>query len=160
MLKRRESKPKIDEVAKNHLDENNLKNLLLLLNFLKNIKLSARWHASNSWSINYKGKKIGFIQLRESRSWRIMHNDLFYEDYDKHVDDELRVFVWNNIAKPMCTQNCNGLKSLMVMGKTFDGICNCWPFRITNANGATLKHVKKLIKIRKDIIATSITLYH
>jgi len=154
--KSREAKPKIEEVALNHLNEDDFKNLFNLLDFLKNIKLNARWHAPNSWSINHKGKKIGYIQLSEDRSWRIMHNSLLYEEYDKHVDDELKVFVWNNIASPMCAQNCNGLESLTVMGKQFDGVCNCWPFRIINADGATLEYIKRIIEIRKNIIAINL----
>ena len=151
--KPREAKPKVEDVAMNYLEEDNLKNLFNFLEFLKSIKLNPRWHATNSWSINHKGKKICYIQLSEKHSWTIMHNRLFFEEYDKYVDDELKEFVWNNMNSPRCAPNCNGLESLTIMGKKFDEVCSCWPLMIDNADGATLEYLKKIIEIRKNIIA-------
>jgi len=150
--KLREPKPKVEDVAMGFLEEDNLKNLFDFLDFLKSIKLNPRWHATNSWSINHKDKKICYIQLREERTWCIMHNSLLFEEYDKYFDDELKEFVWNNMNSPRCAPNCNG-KSMTIMDKNFDEVCYCWPFMIRNADGATLEYLKKIIEIRKNIIA-------
>jgi len=149
--KPREPKPKAEDVAMNFLEEDSLKNLLNFLEFLKSIKLNPRCNAPNSWSVNHKGKTICYIKLAEG-SWGIHHNRLFFEEYDKYMGDELKEFVWNNMGSPRCAPNCNG-RSMTIMDKKFDGVCYCWPFRLHNADGAALKHLKKIIEVRKSIIA-------
>ncbi|MCL2547409.1 MAG: hypothetical protein FWE06_09575 [Oscillospiraceae bacterium] len=153
LKKTREPKPKIQDIALNHLEEDNLANFLNFLEFLQSIKLTARWHAHNSWSVNHKGKTICYIQLRKERSWTIQHNGLLFEEYDRYIlDDELKKFVWNNMRSPICAPNCYG-RSMMVMGKKIDTVCYCWPFLQDNMNGAALEHLKNIIEVRKNIIA-------
>jgi len=155
--KPREPKPKIRDVALNHLEGDVLKNFLNLLDFLQSIKLTARWHTHNSWSVNHKGKKICYIQLRKEQTWTIQHNGLFIEDYDRYIlDDELKEFVWDNVRYPICAPNCCG-KNMTIMGKQFDTVCYCWPFLQDNLDGTALEHLKSIIEIRKDIITDSFT---
>ena len=59
----KELKPKVDDIARELLDEDKLANVLDFLEFLKNNKLTPRWYTANSWSVKHKNKTVCMIKF-------------------------------------------------------------------------------------------------
>jgi len=167
MSEQKKVKSKIEDVAAEFLDGDNLKNILDLIGFLKDNELTPRWDYTNRWSFNYKSKKVCYIAISgNEKLWTFSPGHLsrqgapfkeWFADYNQYItDDELKEFVWshlrNNTIK--CKNNtCEGIKNITILGKEFDRICFCWTIRIPNLNGAELECAKKLILVIKTIIA-------
>ena len=151
----------IEDVAKEVLDGDKLKNLLEFLEFLKNIKLTPRRFTNSGWIVKFKGKNVCRIRLYveefhySTNDWCIEHDhfskEKWFVNYEKYFsDEEITEFIWNHIQKPRCPRNCQN--KLMVLGKEFYPACYCHSFCNTNPNGVELEHSKKLILIIKACI--------
>ena len=154
-------KPKPEDVAREFIKGDNLKNLFNFIEFLKDNKLTPRWQSYNSWKVMYKNKSVCYVNLDDrENSWRIRHSqftrDNWFQDYDKYItDDELKDFILDNIQAPPCVgRDCWGNKNKMtILGKEFDAVCTCWPLTVKNPDGAELEGAKKLVLMFKNFIA-------
>ena len=154
------AKPKVEDVAVELINGDNLENLMDFLKFLKDNKLTPRWQSCNSWSVRYKNKSVCYVNLNDrEKVWMIRHSqftrDNWFIDYDKYItDDELKKFILDNINAPLCVgRGCKGRQNITILGKHFDSVCNCWPLTLKNPNGASLECAKKLILVIKSFIA-------
>jgi len=92
-------KPKIEDVAKEIIDGDHLKNLLNFLAFLNDNKLTPRWQSGNSWKVVYKNKNVCHINLNDHEGvWMIRHSqftrDKWFVNYEKYItDDKLKNFI-------------------------------------------------------------------
>jgi hypothetical protein len=159
--KQKAIKPKVEDVAKEFITGDKLKNLSDFLEFLKNNKLTPRWQSSNSWSVRYKNKSVCYVRLNNNEmSWSLDHSQFtrekWFTDYDKYItDDELKEFIWDHINAPRCIgRDCWSYQNKMtILGKQFDAVCNCWPLSVKNPDGAKLECSKKFILVIKNFIA-------
>ena len=152
----------IQDVAKEFLDGDKLKNLLDFLEFLKSIKLTPRRFTNSGWNVKFKGKIICRLRLYvegfhySANDWCIQHDnfskDMWFVNYEKYfTDEEMIQFVWNHIQKPGCPRNCQN--KMTILGKEFHPVCYCRTFMNTNPSGVELERSKKLILIIKAYIA-------
>ena len=147
-------KPKIEDVAKDFIDGDKLKNLMDFLSFLRINKLTPRWQSSNSWKVSYKGKGMCFIKI-VGTSWFVMHSAMtrekWFVGYNEYFPDELKEFVRENIKGGWCPNNCKG-RSKTVFGKEFNDFCTCWAIRTENPDGAALENSKRVVLAIKNFI--------
>ena len=167
----KELKPKVDDIAREILDEDKLVNVLDFLEFLKNNKLTPRWYATNSWSVKYKNKTVCKIKLNwmprssdKGDYWGIYHahftREKWFVNYDRYItDDGLKEFIWDNINPPYaCSQKggtvrCKGWPNMTILGKSFKSVCGCYSLVVKNPDGKTLEHAKDFVLIIKNYIA-------
>lgn len=148
-------KPKVEDVAGEVLDSDKLKNLLDFVEFLKNNKLTPRWASFNSWSIRYKNKGLCYVKINNQKGiWDARLERSFFDEYDKYItNDELKEFVLNIVNPPLCeNRDCWKRKNETILGKKFDEVCRCWPFKIDNPDGTELELLKELVLVSKNII--------
>jgi len=158
--KQQAAKPKIEDIANEVINGDNLKNLLDFIEFLKNNKMSPRWASVNSWKVMHKNKSVCYVNLNDrDGSWMIRHSQFTREkwfiDYEKYITDaELKGFILEHINGPLCPgRDCWGSKNKMtILGKDFDAVCTCWPLTVKNPDGSVLECSKKFILAIKTII--------
>jgi len=63
-------KPAIDNVICQYLDGNMLKNALNFIDYVRAAKMKIKWSAVNVWSVNYKGKHVLDIIVKND-SWSV-----------------------------------------------------------------------------------------
>ena len=128
------------------------------INYLKSMKMTARWANKNAWEVKYKGRGVCKIYVWDD-NWFIRPS--FNHNYNDALmtfitDNKLEEVIWNNIY------HCRGcgkspsacmIKLKSVLGKDFKGVCSCILFQFTNPDLVTLKCVEKLIAYRRYIIA-------
>jgi len=160
----------IEDVAKDFLDSEKMKNLLDFLEFLKNNKFTPQRGSSAKWAVKYKGKPICHLRLIVEdkgggwsptltnctiKDWRITHNhftrDWFVNCEKYFADEEMKKFIWNHIQAPGCRPECGSSKT--ILGREFNWVCTCEPFGNTSPSGVELEYSKKLILIIKAYIA-------
>ena len=150
-------KPKIEDVIGERLEGDRQKNALDFIAFLRENKLSPVRMDIGSYAVKHKGKSVCNIYIRDGW-WMIRHRPsvLEYNDENKFMDDELTKFVLDNVNPPECkNKNCPGWTRdhVIILGKQFDKVCNCWPLRIDNPDGETLECCKKLVLGIKSFLA-------
>ena len=132
-------------------------NALNFIAWLHENKLIPRWDGIYRWKVNYKSHYVCYISLSWPPSngiWEVKPNRLFFGEYGKYIaDDELKKFVLDIVQLPGCNRDCGRMKNEEFLGKKFDEVCACWPFRTKNPDGAAFENLKKLILISRDIIA-------
>ena len=148
-------KPKIEDVAGDYINGNNLKSLMDFLGFLKDNKLSPRWQSGNSWTVQYRGQTVCHIKL-DSTIWRIMFSlasrEKWFSGSDQYfADDEEKAFIWASVKEAWCPRGCKG--KITVLGKEFHDVCVCWAVRIENPDGAALEQSKRVILAIRGFIA-------
>ena len=147
---------KIDDVFNEVLTGNTLENALDFLDFLSaNEIIQAGQH---EWY--YKGKCVCYIDTRkESHSWIVWtEGDYSNEHKDFPIDEQTKEIAWANV---MICGNCDDVdcsgKAKIIFGKEIVNICNAdnvhMTFMFTNPDAETLECVKKLVSMRKYIIA-------
>lgn len=167
-------RPKIENFAHQTLDGKNLGTLLGFVSFLKKNKMNPYYMSRNKWGVRYKGKIICHIGMDEGNhwsdemTWYISHSHFtregwFINVYEIYIDnDDLREYILEHIVARSCEDGCWGkkkypnrdltIKNLTILGKTFDSVCHCWPFKVNNFDDKKLSLEKELILAVKKII--------
>jgi len=151
----KETKPKPKDVAGDFISEDKVKNLMDLLAFLKDNKMTLRWASWNSWCVKFKSKTVCHIKIRDA-SWFVMLStftrEQWFVGYDEYfADNELKEFIWANNRGSWCPRNCKG-HTKTILGKEINDICGCWGLRVENPEGAALERSKRVILAVKDFI--------
>jgi len=155
-------KPKIEDFAKDLLDEDKLKNVVCFNEFLIENNLLAEKTSKYFWSVMYKGTRICTIAFHG----RILSNNCwwirFFGRYhgsgellnlcEKYLSKELKDLILDNIvAEPPC-KNCKSFESIMIFGKMFDRVCWCTPFRFINPDRKSLEYAKEIVLANKNAV--------
>jgi len=59
----KELKPKPEDVAGNILDAERAADILNFIEFIRANKIGIRWISSNSWTLVYKGRRLGYLKI-------------------------------------------------------------------------------------------------
>jgi len=113
------------------------------------------------YELHYKGECVCYIDTRsESRSWIVWTEGDYSSEYESFpIDERTKKIAWENVMK---CGNCNDCdcspgKTKMIFDQEFANICNAnnvnMAFMFTSPNAETLECVKKLVEMRKHIIA-------
>ena len=170
--KQKGAKPAIEDVASEFLDADKTAAILELVKFIRANKIGIQWATTNSWALNYKGKRLGYIKIHEhaddikrhqqdgswsspgNRIWRFTHNRLHLDKYYSMEDCDLKTFVFDHIYAKTCGSGdlCQCNPNAQKAGYMNSTGCGCWPLRIFNPNGEALEKTKRLIEFRKNCI--------
>lgn len=151
------SNQKIQVLINEVLKGNAQKNALDFAAFLQANEMPIP-HGEGYWEINYKDEAVCFLFINGESDipgpWTIWSNDSDYnKSEDFPIDEQTKAIAWKYANKcGSCGQDCSPGKTKKIFGKNFDNICSS-TFMFTNPNAETLKGVKKLIEMRKNVIA-------
>ena len=165
----KQTKPQIEEIITNVLNDDAKKNALDFVAFLRANKLSPRWASQNSWVVSYKNQRICYIRLSgtahyhnlEDGSWHINHvnygQTIFSKD-DKNQyipDEQLKNVVFNKIK--FCTKcyNCKPGNSVMVLESQFNDVCHSW-FVTKSPDIDAINCAKSLVIMKKHAITNTV----
>ena len=170
------TKPKPEDVAGDFLDAGTTADMLNLTDFIRTNKIGIRWTSGNSWVLNYKGKRLGFLKIYYygidgeyerlfgethplHKSWFFCHKHDYLEHYYSMEDIDLKSFIFEHIyarncGNCFCTWHLKGLSELneQKAGYMKPADCGCWPLRIYNPAGEALEFTKRLIEFRMKCI--------
>ena len=159
------TKPTIDEIVINILQDENLANATNLISFIRENKISLRWSSTNCWQLYYKSKRIGVIRMTEKAypMYILDENSWLFSPWDSHdiidtlIDDEnAKNIIWNNVRLCSNCASCGPGSERMVLGKKIEKTCHGW-LNMINPNMETVECIKQIIKIKKnqlDYVAT------
>lgn len=160
------SKPKIEEIITDVLDDDALDNALDFVAFLRANKLSPRWASLNAWAVSYRNQRICYIRVSgtahyhnlEDGAWHINHvnygqTNLVEDENEQCIPDKkLRDIVWNNVKYCAKCYNCKPGNIVTVFEKQFNEVCHSW-LTMKNPNTEILNCAKKIVLMRKQSIA-------
>ena len=113
-----------------------------------------------TWSIAYKGKKIGHFCFGQD-TWSIDCFDLFprtdwFAQCEPYLTDALKAFVLAHIntTSSCCVRStCHSVENKIILGKMHScRVCACRPVMIVDPDGKSLEYTKALVLIGKHII--------
>ena len=151
----KELKPKIEDIAKDFLDAEKTAVILDFVQFLHDKKVNVRWGGINSWTLNYKSKRLGYIKLHQDKNvWRFSHNRIYLDAYYAMEDCDFKTFIFDHIYVRACedTENCFWNPDAPKAGHMNPTTCHCWPLRIHNPYGEKMKLTKQMVEYRVDCI--------
>ncbi|MCL2008182.1 MAG: hypothetical protein FWG77_08870 [Treponema sp.] len=150
------AKPEIEDIIRDVLTGNTLKNALHFIAYLRENKLNPQWAATNFWKISYKTFSVCFIRLHgaanyhdlKPNSWHII--PFIGESDDSTLPDDFKEIVWAN--QRIC-KNCGkcALPVSTVFGKKYDYACEK-SIVFTNPGTKAIECIEKLIELRKNTI--------
>jgi len=152
------TKPKPEDVAGDFLDAKKTAALLNFVEFIRANKIGIRWASANSWTLNYKSKRLGYLKIFAEKpntsiygSWAFCHNrDGSLELYYNMEDCNLKRFIFENIYARTCGNCiCSADMNAQKAGYMNPTDCGCYPLRIFNPDGDALEHTKQLIEYKK-----------
>jgi len=149
-------KLQIEDVIKDVLNGDTLKNAIDFIAYLKANKINPQWSATNVWKISYKSYSVCFIRLYgaadyhglKSGSWHIVP---FIGEYEaSSLSDELKEIVWANQKTCRGCGQC-ALKLNKVFGKEFGYACEK-SIVFDNPDAKDMECVERLIELRRSEI--------
>ena len=148
------TKPKPEDVAGDFLDAEKTAAFLNLVEFIRANKIGIRWASANSWTLNFKSKRLGYLKIHDQYGfWWFCHNHPINNYYSMEECD-LKSFVFDNLYARDC-EKCRIKRSIIDMpkaGVTNQNICACWPLRVFNPDGEVMEQTKRLIEYRMKCI--------
>ena len=156
----KETKPKPEDAAGDFLNTEKAAAVLNFVEFMRAIKVGIQWASGNSWALNYKGKRLGYLKIFSEKpdtsmfgSWAFCHNRDYLERYYKMNECDLKTFIFEHIYAKTCG-NCftSGNMNAQKAGYMNPTDCGCYPLRIFNPDGKVLEYTKQLIEYRKNCI--------
>ena len=149
------SKPKIEDIANEHVKKEHRSNILAFLSYLKENKITRLWASVNSWKILHKGKDLAFLKIYEG-SWYIdpvvdfkdknFESFIKKETMDKVILDSIELCI-NCLPNGQCTPG----RSVKILGKEFKNVCHSIRFKDPKAK--EIDCIKKIFEYRQKIIS-------
>ena len=151
---------KIESIVNEVLTNDTLKNALDFIEFLGENEITQK----GQYEMHYKNECVCYIDTRiEHHSWIVWtEGDYSSEHKSFPIDVCTKEIAWANVMKCGNCDNvdCKPGKTKTIFGKEFTNICNAdnvnMTFMFTNPDAETLECIKKLVLIRKNIIASHI----
>jgi len=121
----KKNKPKIEDFAKDLLDNDKLRNLVCFNEFLNENELTAAKTSKYFWSVRHEGIRICTIAFYRNHWWirclgRYHGSDELLNHCEKYLSKELKNLIQNNIVTNLPCKNCNSFESKLVFGKMFN----------------------------------------
>ena len=151
-------KPKIEDIASDYLDGEDLNNVLSFVSWLRKNRITPSFGSKSKTGVSYTSS-VCYVKLFHGY-WYIWisgkhrkHKNMFVNDF--LVCKELKEVVSENL--PPCTvgcrHKCNQGKgyTVIVCGEKFENICGCCTVRFLNPSTKTLNIIKRVIERRNRI---------
>ena len=145
-----------DDIVHECLDGDSKQIAIHFIGCLKSLKMAPRWVNKDAWEVKYKSRGVCKIYVWPD-NWFIRPS--FNYEYDDALmtflaDNELEEVIWDNIfhcrACGKSPATCM-IKSKMILGKEFKGVCKCILFQFKNPDVTAIECAKKLVEYRRDI---------
>jgi len=156
------TKPNIIDVINETLQGDRKQNALAFVDFVKSIKMTPSWASWNSWTLNYKGKRVGYIKIYDrgefKDDWWLWLYSQYTNDFQELVISEsktIQEFITNNICYCCYCGKCAPGKSMTLLDNELKNICITPNIRLQNPDKAFCDFAKKLISLRREAIANN-----
>ena len=149
-------KPGVEHVIHTALKNGRKQTALDFTAFIKSLKMTPQWASTNSWTLSYKNKRVGYIKINETTGdWALW----LYSQYDDYLHElvvkenkEIQDYILNNIVYCYKCSACAPGKNMVLLGKEFKNICATPNIRLQNPNEIFLEFAKRLIILRRTAI--------
>ena len=148
-------KPKIEDIASEYLDGEDLNNLLDFVTWMRANRITPTFANKNKNGINYTSH-ICFVKLVH-KEWEIAisgkhrkHKSGFQDDF--FACEELKEIIAANLSQcepPGCGHGCPPYTAI-ICGTKYENVCRCLTVRFYNPNAGTLEIIKKVIAARNN----------
>jgi len=157
----RATKAKIEDVITPYFQGDRQKNALDFAAYWHTNKMPLKWDAWNTWKAHSKSKILCWVYLNpfvRPAVWVVspcLTNINAYED--TVLNEGLENFVWDNFkhCSSDCHGACRGTKSVTILGKAFNNICN-EVFEVNNKkidfvspDETAISRIKRLLELEK-----------
>ena len=150
------NKPKIEDVINNSLDGNRKQDALEFLAYIKSLKMTPQWASTNSWSLSYKSKRVGYIKINDTtRDWELWLNAQYDDNFNDLVSKEnadVKDSFLNNIYYCFHCSACTPGKDIVFMGKELKNVCATPVIRVKNPNKSFLDFAQRQVVLRRSDI--------
>ncbi|MCL2546758.1 MAG: hypothetical protein FWE06_06135 [Oscillospiraceae bacterium] len=151
-------KPQAEDAVTLHLDGETAQSALDFIEFMKENKMSLKHTSGRHWKASYKSKGVCYMLIDEN-GWILRFSQFtrerWFVDYEHCITDAgLKEFILSKINPRNCPdRDCGISRNKMILGKTFDEVCTCWPLYLKNLDGEDLANIKKFVLVIKQFIA-------
>ena len=155
--KQKKVRPKLEDVISEYLEGYVRQNALEFAEWIRANKMNPQWASANSWVFGCRGKRAGYIKLRNDSFCIMPYNGMgpwsvFSDAWEKYIREAgLAEIVWENIKFCEHCLPCAPGRNLSILGKDFKNVCNSMVV-YWNPDKRTMDCVKKLIAFRKELI--------
>ena len=158
----KELKPKIEDVIPIFLEGVVKNSALGFIAHMRENKMQPVWSAHNSWSANYKGKKICTVKLPLSffpyKRWVIIpHISRWskitgsYNEYEGAIkNDGLQNLVWENVNVCRSCANCGPGWDTTFLGRDFKNVCHNIPVWFRDPDEKEIEFVKIILRLMRQ----------
>ena len=146
-------KPKIEEIAPDYLDYDDLDNLLDFVAWMRTNRMTPTFANKSKDGINYTSH-VCYLKLIHG-AWEIWISGKHRKHKSGFIDDflaceELKDIVSEGLARcGDCGHGCPPY-SVTVCGTKYENVCPCCTVRFNNLDAKTLKIVKRVIENRNS----------
>ena len=153
------AKPKVDEIMNASLKNDNKKNALEFVHFIKSLKMKPQWASANSWAVNYKNKRVCYIKVSKDTTedgfWSIRPSVEYDDDlYAFCQKENLINIMLQSVHYCGACGKCAPGKRVIFFGKELDNVC-CAPidFEFHNPDIEVMDCAKKLVIYIRNVIS-------
>ena len=150
------AKPDIYDVIKACVKDDKKQDALDFADYIKSLRMKPQWASTNSWTLNYKSKRVGYIRVNESTGdwglWLYSQYDEYFQELAIKESGEIQEFILNNIVYCYKCSRCAPGKDMILLGKDLKNICATPNIRLQNPNEEFREFAKKLIVLRRTAI--------
>lgn len=155
LAEQKELKPTYEQLSSLLISGDVKYNMDELIGYLKAIKLTPKWYATNAYNVKYKGKIIFRFSMGSNN-----HVSLFFTVANKDdlsnvistLSDDMQTFYFKNLRQ--CTE-CNpvhgGGKKVKILNAVY-ACCAEPEMRINNPTKEDVQYLKRFVPVRKENI--------
>lgn len=159
LVEQKGKKPTYEELSTLVLNGKLKDNLDELITYLKSIKLTPKWYATNAYHVKFKGKIILRFSMNENNKMSLFFTVAQISDLDSiisSISNDMKLFYFNNLRKcTECNPAHNGGKKVTIQGVTYS-YCAEPEMRINNPSIQEIEYLKKFIQVRKENISSAL----
>lgn len=160
----RETKAKIEDVLPHYLNNTMLESALDFVAFMRAEKMNPAWAGvHNAWRANSRSKPLCYIRLgkewirkTEGVKWVVV---LYLDNMDDYAGDVINAgwqsIIWDDLhycRKPDCPYNCSTVRTKLILGKEFSGLCPTFYNKVNfvNPSKADLEIITRLLEFERE----------
>jgi len=150
-------KPNIEDVIHTLLKGGKARGALDFVAFAKSLRMTPQWACGNSWTLNYKNKRVAYFRLyADEKDWGLW----LYAQYDAHFASllagepkEIQEYFLSNIVYCYGCGACAPGKDVELLGRELHNVCATPTFRLRGLNAAFRDFSKRAVILRREAIA-------
>lgn len=163
-------KPDVKEIISQTCDGEIKQIALEFVDYSLELKMKPTWASTNSYALNYKGKRVGYLKVGRGGNFEKNNVDIAiypagiecYENYLMNKSEqEKNIFKDNFINLYLrhcsCCGKCAPGIDVSVFGEKYKNTCRWIARGIINPDQNQIKFIKELIELRREYIKNTNT---